>query len=195
MEANWRNNNSIKEFFLAQANIYKLPFEQDFFDYILCFGVIQHTPDVKESFFSLLKHLKPGGEIAMDVYSKNWRTMFYTKYWVRPITKKINKSRLLKIIRWYVPRWFPVSSVLLKVPYVGKFLAQIIPIVNYTKQYPFLNRKQLIELAVLDTFDMLSPAHDHPQSLATLLKWANEAQLEILYCGKGDNGYVLRAKK
>ncbi len=195
VEANWRNNNSIKEFFLAQANIYKLPFEQDFFDYILCFGVIQHTPDVKESFFSLLKHLKPGGEIAMDVYSKNWRTMFYTKYWVRPITKKINKSRLLKIIRWYVPRWFPVSSVLLKLPYVGKFLAQIIPIVNYTKQYPFLNRKQLIELAVLDTFDMLSPAHDHPQSLATLLKWANEAQLEILYCGKGDNGYVLRAKK
>jgi SAM-dependent methyltransferase len=195
VEANWRNNNSIKDFFLAQANIYKLPFEQHFFDYILCFGVIQHTPDVEASFLSLVKHLKPGGEIAIDVYSKNWKSFFYTKYWVRPLTKRIDKNKLLKIIRWYVPKWFPVSSVLLKVPFAGKFLAQVIPIVNYSKQFPFLNKKQLVEWAVLDTFDMLSPAHDHPQSLATLRKWATEANLEILYCGKGGNGYVLRAKK
>ena len=195
VEANWRNNSLKKDFFLAQANIYALPFKKEFFDYILCFGVIQHTPDVKASFFSLLKFLKPGGEIAIDVYSKNWKSFFFTKYWVRPITKRMPKKKLLNLVKWYVPKWFPVSSYLIKVPFFGKFLAQIIPVCNYSKQFPFLNKKQLIEWAVLDTFDMLSPAHDHPQSLATLQSWAKEANLQILYCGKGDNGYVLRVKK
>ena len=195
VEANWRNNGTKKEFFLAQANIYCLPFKKDFFDYILCFGVVQHTPDVKASFFSLLTFLKPGGEIAMDVYPKNWKTTFNTKYWVRPLTKKMNKEKLLKIIKWYVPKWFPLSSLLLKIPFAGKFLAQVIPICNYSKQFPLLTKKQLVEWSVLDTFDMLSPEHDHPQNLETLRGWAKEAGLQILYCGKGDNGYVLRAKK
>ncbi len=195
VEANWKNNGCKKDFFLSQANIYALPFKKEFFDYILCFGVIQHTPDVKASFFALIKFLKPGGEIAVDVYSKNWKTIFYTKYWIRPFTKRMNKNKLLSIINWYVPKWFPISSILLKIPFAGKFLAQVIPIANYTKQFPFLNKKQRVEWAMLDTFDMLSPTHDNPQSLQTLKLWAIEAKLEVLFCGKGDNGYVLKAKK
>lgn len=195
VEANWKNNSGATDFFIAQGNIYHLPFEKNFFDFVFCFGVIQHTPDVKASFLSLVDYLKPGGEIAIDVYAKNWKSLFFTKYWVRPITKQIEKKRLLNFIEWYVPKWFPVSTALLKIPIIGKFLAQVVPICNYSTQFPFLEKKQLIEWAVLDTFDMLSPAHDHPQTLSTIKKWAKEANLKILYCGKGDNGYVLRAKK
>ncbi len=34
---------------------------------------------------------------------------------------------------------------------------------------------QLKQWAVLDTFDMLAPAHDHPQSVETLRRWFAEA--------------------
>ena len=195
VEANWKNNKVIRDFFLAQANIYNLPFKKGFFDFVFCFGVIQHTPNPRDGFFSMLNHLKDGGQIAIDVYAKNWKTIFISKYWVRPFTKKMNNQKLLELVEWYVPIWFPISSFLLKVPYFGKFLAQIIPISNHSKLYPQLSKKELVEWAILDTFDMLSPEYDNPQSLNTLRKWAAEAKLTILYCGRGDNGYVLVAKK
>jgi hypothetical protein len=84
---------------------------------------------------------------------------------------------------------------LIQIPFIGKFLCQIIPISNYTLQFPELTKQQLVEWAILDTFDMLSPEYDQPQKLSTLKKWALDAKLEITYCGVGDNGYVLNATK
>jgi ubiquinone/menaquinone biosynthesis C-methylase UbiE len=193
VDANKLNNGS--DFFLAQADIYKLPFEYNFFDYVICMGVIQHTPNVEESFNQMVKFVKPGGKIVIDVYGKNWKTIFYSRFWFRPITKRMNNARLLKIVEWYVPLWFPISSILLKIPLIGKFLAQIIPISNYSKQYPFMSKKDLVKWAILDTFDMLSPAYDNPQSISSLKKFAKNNNIKIEYCGKGHNGYVLRGKK
>lgn len=194
VEANYKNN-GVNDFFLAQASVYELPFKVESFDFVFCFGVIQHTPDVEKSFASMLPFLKRGGQVAIDVYAKKFATKFHTKYWFRPLTKKMNHQKLLNLIRWYVPKWFPFSTALLKIPYAGKFLAQIIPIVNYSKQFPELSKKQLIEWAILDTFDMLSPEFDNPQSLSTLKGWVKKYNLVEVYCGKGDNGYVLIAKK
>jgi hypothetical protein len=40
-----------------------------------------------------------------------------------------------------------------------------------------LSASQLKEWAILDTFDMLAPAYDHPQSVPTLSSWFHEAGL------------------
>ena len=143
----------------------------------------------------MVKHLKEGGQIAVDVYPKNWKTIFMTKYWVRPLTKRMNKKTLLRIIKWYVPKWFPISTLLFRIPRIGNILGVFIPIANYSKLFPELGKDELVQWAILDTFDLLSPAYDNPQSLKTLRKWATDANLEIIYCGKGNNGYVLVAKK
>ncbi len=195
VEANAKNNKNYNNLNLCQASIYQLPFEKNYFDFICCIGVIQHTPDVELSFKNMLEHLKPGGEIVIDVYAKTLKTMFYTKYWVRPLTKKIDKEKLLSIIKWYIPKWFPISSFLLKIPFLGKFLAQIIPICNYSLQFPDLTKKQLIDWAILDTFDMLSPEYDNPQTYKTLENWIKKYDLKKLFLNRGDNGYVLIAKK
>lgn len=195
VEANFKNNGSADNLFLCQASVYDMPFKYEFFDKIFCLGVIQHTPDVELSFKKMLRHLKIGGEIVIDVYADSLKTKFYSKYWVRPLTKKIDKDKLLCAIRWYVPKWMPVSTALLKIPYLGKFLAQVVPVCNYTQQFPHLSKQELIEWAVLDTFDMLSPEYDNPQKLSTLEKWVSKYNLQNIYCGKGDNGYVLIAKK
>jgi len=195
VEANWASNKHKKDFFIAQASVYDLPFEEHSFDYVFCYGVIQHTPDVKQSFMKLVSHLKVGGKISIDVYKKNWKTIFLSKYWFRPFTKKMQHEKLLRLIKWYIPIWFPVSSLLIKIPFVGKFLCQILPISNYSLQFPQLTKEELVEWAILDTFDMLSPEYDQPQTIGTLRSWAAEAKLDITYCGTGDNGYVLNATK
>lgn len=39
-------------------------------DYILCYGVLHHTPDPKAGFLRLVKMLKPGGVICVGLYSR-----------------------------------------------------------------------------------------------------------------------------
>ena len=94
-----------------------------------------------------------------------------------------------------MPKWFLISTVLLKIPVVGKFLAQIIPICNYSEQFPDLSKDQLKEWAILDTFDMLSPEYDNPQKYSTLKSWIKKYDLHLVYLGRGDNGFVLIARK
>lgn len=195
VEANSKNNQKYKNLYLSQASVYEIPFSYNYFDKIFCLGVIQHTPDVEKSFAEMVKHLKSKGEIAIDVYADTLKTKFYSKYWFRPITKRLNKEKLLNFIKWYIPYWFPLSTFLLKIPIIGKFLSQIIPICNYSQTYPTLNKSQLVEWAILDTFDMLSPEYDIPQTRRNLEKWVNKYQLDLIELRRGYNGYILIAKK
>ena len=61
-------------------------------------------------------------------------------------------------------------------PIIGSKLRYAIPVANYEGIYP-LSPSQLRQWAVLDTFDMLAPAHDSPQSAATLRAWFTLAGL------------------
>jgi SAM-dependent methyltransferase len=159
---------------VVQGNIYSLPFKPGTFDFIYCFGVLQHTPDPEAAFAAIPRFLKPGGRLAIDVYPKLLRNLLWTKYWLRPITKRINGETLFRSIQQALPVLLPVSLALGRVPRVGRWLRHAVPIANYEGQFP-LSRKQLTEWALLDTFDMLAPAHDHPQTRQTVLSWFERA--------------------
>ncbi len=195
VDANMENNGPHDNLHLYQADIYHLPFPYNYFDKIFCFGVLQYTPNPRQSFFSLLPYLKDGGEIAFDVYAKTWKWIFNSRYWYRPITKRIDQEKLLKIIEWYMPKWLPVSTKLLKIPKIGYHLSNIIPNANYTFLFPFFSQETILEWAIMDTFDVLAPQFEHPQRLKSVQTWMQQSGLEIKYCGAGHNGYVGVGKK
>ena len=145
----------------VQASIYELPFKKKSFDCCYCIGVIQHTPDPKESLRAIANMTKPDGEIAVTIYERRRYTMMYSKYWFRPITKQMSKEALLKVIKGVMPIAFPVTNILFRIPVLGKAFAFAIPIANYVSE-PELNREQRYAWAILDTFDMLSPQFDSP---------------------------------
>jgi hypothetical protein len=66
-------------------------------------------------------------------------------------------------------------------------------VANYEGVYP-LNDDQLLDFAVLDTFDMLSPAYDRPQTPQTLRSWLTKAGLEDIQVSKV-NHLVGRGRK
>jgi len=70
VEANYSSNGSKENVLIVQADIYKMPFRDCFFDKIFCFGVMQHTPDAKNAFRSLCSFLKKDGNVVVDVYAK-----------------------------------------------------------------------------------------------------------------------------
>ena len=174
VDACWKNHYLHPNLNVVQGDIYNLPFQEGSFDFVFCFGVLQHTPNVKKAFMSLPPQLKKGWHLAVDVYRKRLRMIFWSKYWVRPFTCRMEPTRLFKMVEKWVPVLLPISIFIGRIPFVGRKLRYLIPVANYDGIFPLTNN-QILEWAILDTFDMLSPVYDQPQSAATLYSWLKEA--------------------
>lgn len=147
----------------VQASIYELPFREGTFDFVYCIGVIQHTPDPSASLKAVANMVKPNGEMAVTIYPRKKWTKLFSKYWLRPVTKRMRKETLLNLVQRLMPFLFPVTDVLFRIPVLGKIFMFTIPVANYVNERQ-LSRKQRFAWAVLDTFDMLSPFFDQPQT-------------------------------
>lgn len=160
---------------VVQADVYRLPFRPGRFQFVYCLGVLQHTPDVRRAFHALPPQACDGGKLVVDVYPKLTLNVFWPKYWLRPITKRLRPHRLFSIVELLVPILLPVSDAISRLPLVGSKLRYAVPVVNHRRAIPQLTDRQVREWALLDTFDMFGPAYDQPQSKPTLLSWAREA--------------------
>lgn len=170
---------------VVQSDIYALPFAPASFDFVYSLGVLQHTPDVAMAFAALPPMLAGGGRLCVDYYEKSFKSRLLPKYWLRPITKRIDKQRLFRIVKAAVPAMMSISSALGRLPGIGKFLKRLVPVANYEGILP-LTEMQLHEWALLDTFDWLSPAYDNPQTFETARRWlenANLVDIEVLRAG------------
>lgn len=195
IEANRRSNGALANVHFLQADLRELPLRPQIADKVYCLGVLQHTPDPEASFRTLLPVLKPGGEVVFDVYRLSWRAVLYGRYWIRPFTKSVPPETLFPIVERYVRLVYPVLGALRKV--VGQkalVLANLLGIYDYRGVFD-LAPDRLYEMCLLDTFDALSPAHDHPQSVETIAGWLREAGLTRAEATVGYNGVEGRGTK
>lgn len=191
VEANSRNNGTHPALHLFQGDIFRIPLRAGRFDKVLCLGVLQHTPDPQEAFRSLVHQVNPGGELVIDVYAKRLTALLSWKYLLRPITKRLARERLYRIAEKAVDTLLPAAVALRRIG--GRLGARLLPIVEYS--HLGLSRELNREWAILDTFDMYSPAHDHPQSLKSVRRWFAEAGFEDIEVRYGPNGVVGRGKR
>lgn len=161
---------------VVQGDIYHLPIKMASMDHVYCFGVLQHTPNVKGAFMALPELLRDGGRLAVDVYVKSSLNLLWPKYWIRLLTKRLPPRTLVQIVRGMVQALFPLSLRIGRIPRIGRRLRYLIPVANYDGILP-LSPSQLREWAVLDTFDMLAARHDKPQSVDALQSWFRAACL------------------
>ena len=161
---------------LVQASILELPFRPGSFDGVYCIGVIQHTPDPEAAVQSLADVVEDGGRIAVTIYERRWSTMLYSKYWVRPLTRRIKAERLLTLIKVIMPLAFILSEVLFRIPVLKRVFQFMLPVANYV-DFKELSMRQRYQWAVLDTFDMLAPAYDNPQRHADVVGIMQERQI------------------
>lgn len=186
VEANFKNNGHHKERLnLFQASVYEMPFAKAQFDKVFCFGVIQHTPDVKKTVQSLIAMAKPGAEVIVDFYCVNgWWTKLQAKYMFRPITKKWSNEKLLNKIEKNVD-WMMAATRFFNKTGIGRFVNRFIPICDISGTMPQnLSKSELREWCILDTFDMFSPEYDQPQKVATVKKWFEENGMDQVWGGE-----------
>lgn len=189
------SHNKSERVVYCQADILDMPFEPGSFDRVFCHGVLQHTPNPRQAFLELCRMVKPGGFISIDVYKKDWRIRpWKSKRLWRWLTTRIDGRKLLKFIEWYIPRWLPIDTRIKSIPKLGSVLGAVIPCWNYFRRKE-LTQSQLVQWAIMDTFDALAPKYDIPASLSEVREWFKEARFENYEVRDGGNGVVGNGQK
>jgi 2-polyprenyl-3-methyl-5-hydroxy-6-metoxy-1,4-benzoquinol methylase len=154
-----------------QADVFKLPFAPESFDYIYSLGVLHHTPDCQAAFKVLPRLLKPGGRIAIWLYSKNKWYKMSDLY--RKVTRRMSPKVLHKLCYGVIPL-YGAHQILRKIPLVGRpasgVVAYMIPMAfNPDPKW-----------RVLDTFDWYSPWYQSKHTYEEVFRWFEECGLEDL---------------
>jgi ubiquinone/menaquinone biosynthesis C-methylase UbiE len=130
VDANARNNRNSPRLTLFQGDIFAILMPKAYFDKVLCLGVLQHTPDPERAFKSLAAFLKPGGLLAIDAYAKRMSALLRWKYLMRPLTRRMDKRTLYRMIERGVPTLVPATATMRR--HFGRAGARLIPIVEYS---------------------------------------------------------------
>lgn len=191
VEANHANNGEAPNLNLFQGSIYDIPLPYACFDKVMCLGVLQHTPEPDRSFACLARHVKPGGELAVDVYARHWPQLISWKYLLRPITTRLPQYFLFRCVETSVKALLPLAIALRKVG--GRLGARLMPILEYS--HLGLPYQLNIQWSTLDTFDMYSPAHDHPRSVEQVRTWYETIGFVDVVVEPGPNGVIARGRR
>lgn len=136
VEANYLNFNSFSNYNILQADINCLPFKKNYFDCVLCIGVIQHTLDTFQTLKHLAKHLKKNGLLIFDHYSYDYPVNSSRKFLRKFLLKipcKFRFSVCFFIFNCFWPlhvvfNKFKTTKIIFKIR--GRFLL-ISPVVDY----------------------------------------------------------------
>ncbi|MHB9881291.1 class I SAM-dependent methyltransferase [Pacificimonas sp. ICDLI1SI03] len=151
---------------LVQASIADLPLLPHSFDIVFCHRVIMHTPDPKVTLDHILRFVKPDGAVFVHSYSRDIFQMARWKYVLRPLTKRMSPERLYRMIHRAAPVMFRLTQVLNRSRLGRRISWHFLPFLNYSAKPEFsgMSDVAMLEYAVHDTFDALSPPYDSPLS-------------------------------
>jgi SAM-dependent methyltransferase len=162
VDANARNNGD-RDFTLVQADILALPFEPASYDFVVCLGVIQHTPDSEETIARLWEMVRPGGRLVIDHYRRTRWTLpppigdAGKAY--RKLVLALPQEKRWPAVKRIVDFWFPVYWRFRHSRWARRILARIAGMNFYYGELPLTSREALYEWALLDTHDALTDTY------------------------------------
>ena len=169
VEANMINNGNKDNIEIAQVDILNMPYRECSYDYVICLGVLQHTPSPEKSIENLWKMVKPGGHLIFDHYRFKWRHFLPPPIGIagplyRYFILSLEPSTRIKWIRKIVTFWYPIHWIFRKSKFSQRLLRRLSPVHFYYGQIPIHSREELYEWAFLDTHDSLTDFYKHYRS-------------------------------
>ncbi|HET7207524.1 MAG TPA: class I SAM-dependent methyltransferase [Terriglobales bacterium] len=169
-------NLSDREFKALQADVFALPFAPETFDLIYSMGVLHHTPDCEKAFKTLPQYLKPGGKIAVWLYS-GYNKWYRFSDLYRKITHRMSTRSLHRLFSVLVPLFNGVDRTLRAIPLVGRRLAGVVHHV-----FP-VSLHENPEIRVLDTLDWYSPKYQSKHTYEQVFRWFESCGLRDITVG------------
>lgn len=95
----YENTNMLENVHVIQADLMKLPFRRDTFDYIIADGVLHHTPNTKKAVFALYNLIKPGGQFFFYIYKKMSPVKQFSDSYIRESFSKMSAEECFEACR------------------------------------------------------------------------------------------------
>jgi len=95
VESAWENLRHLDNVHIIQADIFKLPFNNESFDIIFSIGVLMHTGNTKLATKSLVQYLKRNGSISIHVYHKGNPFYEINDFMIRKVTTRLSIKNLV----------------------------------------------------------------------------------------------------
>lgn len=157
VEAAAQNLDGYPSVSVIQADLRKLPLSPAGFDVVFSVGVLHHTPSTARSFDAITRFVKPGGVLAIWVYSRRLRLLVGGEL-LRPLTSRMDAKRLLRAVRWIVPKTRALKR---RFPRERALIDAILPTSNHSDP----------DWQILDTFDWYSPKYQWKHTYPEVEEW------------------------
>jgi 2-polyprenyl-3-methyl-5-hydroxy-6-metoxy-1,4-benzoquinol methylase len=201
VEANAKNNGHYEHLVLVQADIRKMPFPKAYYDYVICLGVLQHTPDPEESIRSLWEMVRPGGALVVDCYLRKWRNILPPPIGVAEIIYRQIILRLPKNLRFIFVRaltdfWFPWHWRFKDSLFMQRLLRRVSPVHFYYPHHKLRDRQMYYEWALLDTHDATTDFYKHhrtPNQIKQLLQEIGASDVVVEIGGNGVEAFCRKS--
>jgi 2-polyprenyl-3-methyl-5-hydroxy-6-metoxy-1,4-benzoquinol methylase len=193
VEANAGNNGASERLTLVQADIRHIPYEKASYDYVICLGVLQHTPDPEESVRCLWEMVKPGGHLVIDHYRWQWRSVLPPPIGgagviVRQVALRLPDRSRSTFVDALTRFWFPIHWSVRDSVMLQRVLRRLSPVHFYYPHLGLKDRAMYYEWALLDTHDATTDVYRHlrtPAQIRTLLASLGGQALVVRVGGNG----------
>ena len=165
-----------------QADIFRLPFRRESFDFVYSWGVLHHTPDPPAAFRGLPGLVRPGGRLMTFFYSNYNKPYLMVTEFYRRFTKRMPKRLLLKLCYIAIPLYY-----IGKIPVIGPFITRVLVPVSV---HPPTHRWR-----VGNTFDLYSPEYAFHYDHVEVHRWYEDAGLERIRPVAPGGGVIYVATK
>ena len=200
VEVNAQNNNINENFILVQADIRQIPFDIESYDYVICLGVLQHTPSPEESIECLWEMVKPGGYLVIDHYPWKWRIVLPTPVGealslYRYIILRIDKKNRFKFVKNLVDFWFPIHWTFRKSKWMQRILRRLSPVIFHYPDINLKNKERYYEWSLLDTHDGTTDFFKHRRTVKEIRNILEKIGAIEIKIEKGGNGIEAFCRK
>lgn len=193
VEANAKNNGDQENLVLVQADIRKIPYPKASYDYVICLGVLQHTPNPEQSIQCLWEMVRPGGALVIDHYLWKWQMVLppplgcaETIY--RQLILRLPQKIRFNVVKTLTDFWFPWHWRFKDSLFMQRILHRISPVHFYYPEVKLRDRQMYYEWALLDTHDGTTDFYKHfrkPHQIKKLLEEIGATDIVVEIGGNG----------
>ena len=196
VEANASNNGHHESLSLAQADIREIPYERGSYEYVVCLGVLQHTPDPEESIRALWEMVVPGGFLAIDHYRKKLRDLLpLPNKAYRAIIRRLPARNQMRVVRWLTDFWFPVHWKFRDSAAMRAILGKLSPVCFYYPAIALASRQMYYEWGLLDTHDATTDWYKHLRTAGEIESFLESLGAEAISVVNDGNGVEAFCRK
>lgn len=200
VNANHANNGKHPNLRLAQADVRQMPFPSNHYDFVVCLGVVQHTPSPEQTIEALWSRVKPGGALVFDHYRKKIRNylpppigvggMLYRHYFL-----SLPKEKRFDAVKRVFDFWFPIVWLFRKNKLFQTLIARVTPIVNYYPHFGLKDRDMYYDWMLLDTHDATTDIFKHRRTCGEIKHVLQELGAVDIKVVNGGNGVEAFCRK